>query len=224
MNRLLLLVAVSSIALAGCGRSADNPARGTPSTTLAVSNGASSGGLFSITRDVRPSILIEAESGAVKPPVVVKEEANASEGRCVIAPEGPDHTEISVGGDVTYKVHVAEAGDYYLWLRANWSGGCGNSMDISMDGKALGYVEDAVYETWHWVPLQRPLRKLTAGDHLFTLGNREDGAAADQILLTQDADYRPTGIESLNAQGRTNGAVAAATTTTLSVTTSTAAQ
>ena len=42
----------------------------------------------------------------------------------------------------------------------------------------------------------------TSGEHVLVLTNREDGAAVDQILLTQDPDYRPTGIESADVKGR----------------------
>ena len=84
-------------------------------------------------------------------------------------------------------------------------------MNLSLDGASLGYLEDSVYKTWHWVKLQKPLRQLAAGSHLLVLGNREDGSGVDQILLTQDADYRPTGIESTDAQGRTSSAPPAGT-------------
>jgi len=206
VNRFVLLAAVAALALAGCGPSSGGAA---PAIPAAASNTTTTTlkkvGLISIAFDIRPSILIEAESGAIHPPVVLKEDKDASQGEYVIAPEGPNHEEISIGGDVTYKLYVAEPGDYTLWLRANWCCGCGNSMDLSLDGEALGKVEDSVFKSWHWVALQKPLRKLTAGTHLLVLGNREDGSGVDQILLTQDPDYRPTGIESLDVQGRTNG-------------------
>jgi len=210
VNKLILFAAAGALALAGCGPSGGPAAPATPTTTLTAASDAATatpkkGGLISIARDIRPSILIEAESGAIHAPVVLKEDKDASGGKYVIAPEGPNHEEISIGGDVTYKLHVTEPGDYSLWLRANWCCGCGNSMNLSLDGEALGTVEDSVFKTWHWVKLQKPLRKLTAGDHLLVLGNREDGSGVDQILLTQDADYRPTGIESAEVQGRSNG-------------------
>ena len=199
MNKFVLFAAAGTLALAGCGPGSGAASTATPTTTL------KNGGLISIAFDIRPSILTEAESGTIHPPVVLKEDKDASQGKYVIAPEGPDHKEISVGGDVTYKLYVAEPGDYSLWLRANWCCKCGNSMNLSVDGEAMGAVEDSVVERWHWVLLQKPLRKLTAGPHLLVLGNREDGSGVDQILLTQDADYRPTGIESPDVQGRTDG-------------------
>ena len=157
---------------------------------------------ISIEYEVLPSILLEAESGAIKSPMKVFDDKGCSGGKYVLAPEGPDHKEISIGGDVTYKFSVKEAGQYVLWLRTNFSGACGNSLGIRLDGRDLGKVEDAVFEKWHWVALRAQRPRLTAGTHVLVITNREDGAACDQVLFTQDAEYRPTGIEQPNVKGR----------------------
>lgn len=205
MKKLAIMLALGAAVLAGCGKSGVEPGGATPTTlpaSGAIRNGAGEGTLISISRTVSPSILIEAESGAITPPVEIKDDKDASGGKYIVAPEGPEHKEISIGGDSTCKLRVSEPGDYTLWLRANWSGACGNSIDIRLDGERLGTVEDSVFEVWHWVALQRPLRGLAAGEHLLTLYNREDGSAVDQVLLTQDSGYRPAEIEPAEAPGR----------------------
>lgn len=194
----ILLAAACVLALAACEKAAPPVPPPTPTTTLTA-------GTISIQLDVRPSILIEAESGEVRAPVVVREDAAASGGKFVIAPEGPEHAELSVGGNVTYRLHVAEPGRYTLWVRGNWCCSCGNSVSVSLDGGKAYDIEDAVLNKWHWVELQGHRPELTAGDHLLVVSNREDGAGWDQILLTQDPDYRPMDIEALDAQGRTAG-------------------
>ena len=188
-------VALSGLGMAlcaGCERHPPRPSDSTPSTSSRLT----------IEYEVLPSILIEAEWGEVHEPMAVFEDEAASGGKYVLAPEGPNHEEISIGGDVTCRIQLAEsAGEYNLWLRANWSCDCGNSVSVALDGVDLGTVEDPVYQTWHWVRLRRSVQ-LSVGEHLLTLTNREDGAAVDQILLTQDLDYRPTDVEAADVKGR----------------------
>ena len=184
---------------AGCERQTEPGPEPEPQAANAGSNA------ITIEYEVLPSILLEAESGAVKAPVKVFEDAAASAGKYVLAPEGPDHKEISIGGDVSYRIVVAEPGEYVLWLRTLFSGACGNSLGVLIDGQDVGKVEDAVFDQWHWVPLRGRRFTLAAGEHSLVLTNREDGAACDQILLTQDGDYRPAGVEAAEKEGRTAG-------------------
>lgn len=179
---------------AGCGKS--------ESPTETPSPGAGTGPVsIQIQRAEFPRILIEAESGEIAAPVqVFKDDDKASGGAYVLAPEGPDHKEMSVGGGITLKFEAPESGNYILWLRGRWCCDCGNSLEVILDGVSLGVVEDAVLGTWHWVALRGETRELKpvslrSGSHLLALLNREDGAAVDQILLTQDPEYRPTEIE-----------------------------
>jgi len=148
-----------------------------------------------ITYATAPRIVLEAEDGVVTPPMDVFEDSDCGGGKYVLAPEGPNHEEISVGGDVTHRIQVDEAGEYMLWLRVRFSGACGNSLGLFLDGERLGTVEDALFERWHWLPLRGRRLPLSAGEHRLVIANREDGAACDQVLLTTDPDYRPAGIE-----------------------------
>lgn len=158
-----------------------------------------------IVEEEASSILLEAEGGEVKEPVKVFAGEGASGGKYALAPEGPEHKEISIGGHVTYRFAAAKAGRYTLWLRANFSGACGNSLGVMLDGQSLGVVEDAVYERWHWVPLRGTRMELSAGPHVLVVSNREDGAGWDQVLLAGDEEYRPGDIEKAEVAGRTTG-------------------
>ena len=190
----LLLVALF-VALSGCKReTAPVPPDGTASNA---------GGELTIEYEILPSVLFEAESGLVTAPVALYDDAEASGGKYALAPEGPEHEEISFGGSVAYTITAPENGAYVLWLRAKWSGKCGDSLGILLDGRDLGEVGDAVHKQWHWVRLLLKTLTLTGGTHTLIVENREDGSAWDQVLLTRDEDYRPAGIETADVRGRT---------------------
>jgi len=144
-----------------------------------------------------PRILIEAESAkSIQPPVAVFESADASGGKFLEAPEGPDHEEISVGGSAEYEFSVTTAGEYVLWIRKNWSGACGNSLLVKIDDlPEVVFGEDGTYDTWDWALAVGRKFSLAPGAHTLTIKNREDGAKFDQILLTTDTKYVPVGIE-----------------------------
>jgi len=189
-----LLVVILVVVSIGCKRE-------TPPVPAGVNAASATEGL-TIEYETLPSILFEAESGLVAAPVALYDDAEVSGGKYALAPEGPEHKEVSIGGAVTYAITTPESGEYVLWLRAKWSGDCGNSLGITLDGQDLGEVGDAVHEKWHWVRLIRKKLKLAGGAHTLTVANREDGSAWDQVLLTRDENYRPAGIETGDARGR----------------------
>jgi hypothetical protein len=57
--------------------------------------------------------------------------------------------------------------------------------------KPAVYIEDATYQTWHWV--KGPRLTLSAGQHTIRIQNREDGARLDQFMLINSTRYVPTG-------------------------------
>lgn len=97
-------------------------------------------------------------------------------------------------GQATYTFNVKTAGTYYVWARTFWANGCGNSIEVSVngsDGKILG--EDGTYDAWHWVG-GRARVALKAGANTLVLKNRETGVRVDQFFFAQDGEYTPTGI------------------------------
>jgi hypothetical protein len=166
-------------------------------------------GTITINEEVIPSILFEAESGKIEAPMKVFEDKTVSGGKYILAPENPDHTELSKGGQVTHKFIVAEAGEYTLFLRTNFCCSCGDSFDLKLDGVMIGTIQDSTIGKWHWAAFTARKLKLKAGKHYLTIINREDGASYDQVLLTQDDDASPAGKETLDKPGRTSGAASA---------------
>jgi len=208
-SALLMSIIVSSLFLiGGCEKAPSQNIPVEPSDGPSAVNEPRPA-VIEIERAEFPSILLEAESGEIAAPVQLYEDDEAASGGAyVLAPEGPEHKEISIGGGVTYKFEVPEAGDYALWVRGRWCCDCGNSVEVLLDGVSEGTVEDAVLGQWHWVALlddkhDLKMKPLRSGTHLLVILNREDGAAWDQILLTQDPDYRPSGVELPDVPGRT---------------------
>ena len=148
-----------------------------------------------LTADSAPRILLEAETGRLKEPMKIFTDKTAAGKKYVLAPEGPNHKEISFGGDVALAFKVEEAGKYEVWLRVWWDHGCANSLNVVIDGKAHGYITNNNTEVWQWMRSRAGPFALAAGDHLLVVGNREDGSRLDQVLLIQDGEYVPAGIE-----------------------------
>ena len=209
MYAILCGAALAAVVTVGCDEDAA-AGKATPTATVKSSP-------MRIQREVFPSILLQSAQGELHMPMQLVADVNAVDGKFMIAPEGPNHQELNKGGDVTFKFNVTEAGDYYLWVRAHWCCSCGNSLGVSFDGvEEKTSIEDGIFQTWHWVRLKPALTRVSAGAHVLVVKSREDGSGFDQVLLTQDADYRPTGIEQPNVEKRTvpPAAAPAATTTT----------
>ncbi len=192
-RKLLTALLVVGLSLTSCKRESE-PVEG---------RSEDNGPRITVEYEVRPSVLFEAEAGRIEAPVAEFESDAASGGKYVLAPEGPDHQEINKGGGVNFTLKIEKAGDYWFWLRTHWSGACGNSLGVALDGQDIGAVGDATYEEWHWVRLGRKPIALAGGDHVLYVESREDGSSFDQVLLAQDEDYRPIGIEDAASEGRT---------------------
>lgn len=97
-------------------------------------------------------------------------------------------------GNATYSINAPKAGAYIVWARCFWANGCGNSIQVAVNGggpKVLG--EDGTYDSWHWVGGKARVT-LKAGKNTLVLHNRETGVQVDQIFLCTDPDYTPVGI------------------------------
>lgn len=101
-------------------------------------------------------------------------------------------------GNARYTINVPSAGVYQFWARTWWYDACGNSFFIVVDDKPAVYIEDATYQTWHWV--KGPKLTLSAGQHTIRIQNREDGARMDQFMLINNTQYVPTRIETRTSQ------------------------
>jgi N-acetylneuraminic acid mutarotase len=108
--------------------------------------------------------------------------------------------------EVSYFARFDSAGTWYLWLRGlgdtNAVGeGRDDSIHAGLNG-SLSNSSDKLHQfppNWSWSNSTRDGHRASLsipspGVHAVNLWMREDGLAVDKLVLTQDPDYRPTGI------------------------------
>ena len=144
----------------------------------------------------------EAESAKIlEPPAVrLSTGCEGASGAFVEIPEGAGNPPARNEGKAVYEIEISETGSYWLWARVWWNGECSNSFTVTIDDKTpFLFGEDATYRTWHWVkyPVSRMAKpvSLEKGRHTVVFANREDGVRVDQILLSSDRRFVPSGIE-----------------------------
>ena len=94
------------------------------------------------------------------------------------------------GGKAVYNVDLSKDSMLNLWMRTQWTDGCGNTFFVSVNnGKKMIIGNDAIFNTWHWVSIGN--LSLKKGRNLIEISNREDGVALDKILLTNDNEFKP---------------------------------
>ena len=137
-------------------------------------------------------IWVEAEAAAtVHPAWRVEPEADAGANRALRIPLGTGQGV----GSATYRLVSPAAGRWKLWLRARWSGGCANSVLVSVDGSSPATVEDAIFGRWHWVDVHpNHTFPLPEGEFDLVLASAEDDVAIDQIAFLPDPGDVPLGI------------------------------
>jgi len=149
-----------------------------------------------------PTLVIHAvEARKIVAPFVLCEDAGAAGGKAIEVPPKAGKEP----GAVEIPFTIKQEGMYSIWLRAYWGtdgeGACSNSVGLTVDGLDTATIEDATYETWHWVAYRRGKGlRLSAGLHLLLFRNREDGIRFDQVFITpwyeDEMDRRtPQGVE-----------------------------
>ncbi|NQT53323.1 hypothetical protein HQ576_14795 [bacterium] len=140
----------------------------------------------------------------------------ASGGKCLEIPDKagtPDAKPPSPQKFATarYRFTVKKPGNYTFWCRRKWFDSCGDTLAVRFDrpGEARK-LDDTEYlfggsdnkgKRWAWSPVYvkgkgKPRQFfLDAGEHVLEILNREDGPRFDVILLTNDRDYVPVGME-----------------------------
>ncbi|QDV68499.1 hypothetical protein Poly24_22080 [Rosistilla carotiformis] len=110
-----------------------------------------------------------------------------------------------------YKVHIANPGRYYVWVRAYSTGSEDNGLHVGIDGQwpasgqRMQWCEGK--NGWRWESKQRTdqqhcgepykifLDIESAGEHVIQFSMREDGFEFDKWLLTRERDFtRPNGV------------------------------
>ncbi|MBQ6470432.1 MAG: hypothetical protein IJJ33_00485 [Victivallales bacterium] len=109
-------------------------------------------------------------------------------------PEGKEPAMEYGGAEFTFEVKAETRAK--IWLRVWWDGSCGNTLNVRLDdaehSETVG--NDGAYRVWHWMESPKTYT-LSAGQHRLQLLNREDGIMFDQLLITNDTQYVPSGVE-----------------------------
>ena len=146
------------------------------------------------------SLYFEAESGKITAPMEIDTDS-AAQGNQFIW--GPPDSGYGGPGEASYSFSVAEhqVGEFYVWARVLVPNSRDNSFYVWMDS---GVPESAV-NAWHispstewsWRRLKLPADSeassfhLEQGTHQLVFHNREDGAALDALVITNDPDFQP---------------------------------
>jgi hypothetical protein len=109
-----------------------------------------------------------------------------------------------------YPIEVKEPGRYFVWARTWSSNSEDNGLHFGLNGQwpESGQRWQTVKKgAWHWdckqrtpevhtgVPMQLWLDIDKPGQHTLMISMREDGAALDQVMLVNDASFRPEGVK-----------------------------
>ena len=132
---------------------------------------------------------------------------DASGGKCIEIPDKVGKPEDGKFARAVYKLQVKVSGHYTFWCRRKWLDACGDTLAVRFDQVGRPHAEAALFGgsdskpvRWAWSPVYVESGKvqqfyLAAGEHVMEILNREDGPRVDVILLTDDPDYVPQGME-----------------------------
>ena len=145
---------------------------------------------------VYANIILEAESGSITEPMQVVTSSEASGGEYIVSTVGG-------GGEASYTFTVANTGDYYIWALAKAENGKSDSFYIKMAGgkretfdiKPIGganFIWDQVCGRASGDPW---IFNLDAGTHTLIVQCREADTELDKLVITNDADYSPTPVD-----------------------------
>ena len=134
-------------------------------------------------------LVLEAESAAVTPPMVVADDAAASGGKYVMLPEGPE------GGEVEFRTRMQHAGKYEMLARVIAPSGIADSFYVQINAGPK-YTYDAAGGTqWRLSPVvarelegKRLVAELREGENSIVIAGREPGTKLDQLVLRPARD------------------------------------
>jgi Big-like domain-containing protein/parallel beta helix pectate lyase-like protein len=173
-------------------------AAGHRTSSTAVPITVSNGG-FDTTTPV--FILVEAESATLNWPMEEHTSGSASGGRYV-------STSIWNAGSARFTVNLPVDGTYVIWARVIGNDSSHDSFFVESDDQdrdVYDVAEGVWANGWQWTvvngrgggspaTISPRLFTLPAGPHSFTFAGREPDTKLDQIILTNDLNFRPSGL------------------------------
>lgn len=112
---------------------------------------------------------------------------SASQGAAVAIQLGAlmDRPPKSKAADLTYKINVTEAGDYYVYMR-NANLAAADSIWVKWDDGEYRNISTADDNSWTWTVHPTFKTYLSAGTHTLSFLRREVGCAFDAFVVTKD--------------------------------------
>ena len=139
------------------------------------------------------TITVEAETGALTAPMVVRSDGNASGGKYVEVPQGSgnSYNDASSGGpgQIRFTINFPQAGTRALWARTIAPNHNSNSFYVTRNGTLIREWSVPLSTTWQWNKIGN--FSIAAGNVQIAFRQREDGTKLDAIILTSDPNFNP---------------------------------
>lgn len=134
------------------------------------------------------NLWIEAETGDLNGPFVTGNSGLASSNEFIYVPKvaGNNNQGFSV-----YQIYIPKSGSYTVHIRALAPDSYQNSCYFTFGADTL-LMSFPNLNKWEWSTYSKSFN-LSKGFVQFTIKNRESGTQIDKILLTSNANYRPSG-------------------------------
>jgi hypothetical protein len=167
----------------------------------AVAEAASSGATPSPAPTEPMYLCAEPETGSISAPLEVHHDVTASEGRYIAVAAGRNAKRAAPSsGQSVVHFEVPAAGTFKVWGRLIAPTAGDDSFWLRVDaGPWIKWNDIPVAPQWRWAVLRDdttdrvPTFDLASGSHTLTIAYREDGARLDQLLVTSDLAFSPTG-------------------------------
>jgi hypothetical protein len=137
---------------------------------------------------------MEAECATVGAHWPIVDDADASNGKYAQSPETQGLPNASTDADdhIAFPFTAQNDATYYIYGRMHCLTADDDSFYSRMDGGAWSMQNGlSTGDQWQWKRITS--YRLTAGEHTYTLANRENGAKVDKVAIT-DSPYLPEGL------------------------------
>jgi hypothetical protein len=150
---------------------------------------------------------IEAEAaGTVTSPFATQSDSGASGGKYLTVPTASmaaKNDAPATDGVASYIFQLSKAGSYKIWGRVRTPTLDNNSYWVRVDGATwVQWNNIAANADWQWNAVHDSaameavmMYDLKVGQHTLNVAYREPGADLDQLLLTTDAAFVPSGVD-----------------------------